>query len=247
MNVEARLLLTCEHGGHRVPARYRARFESRAARRALESHRGWDPGALDVGRRMAVHLGASLFSSRVSRLLVDLNRSVNHPKLFSEFLVSIPDEEKEDVLKRYYWPHRRRVERAVEQLSGAWHPTVHVAVHSFTPRMARRPRRADIGLLYDPSRPLETELCARWKLAIQAAHPHLRVRRNYPYRGVADGFPTALRRRFASCAYTGIELELNQAWLMASRDDRRFASKVLARTLRSALDGLQYPPVNGRT
>ena len=46
---ERSIVLTCEHGGHRVP-----RALPRAVRgleRALSSHRGWDAGALDVARR----------------------------------------------------------------------------------------------------------------------------------------------------------------------------------------------------
>src|SRR5690606_9080611 len=78
------LVLSCEHGGNRVPPRYKDRFKD--AEKLLESHRGYDLGALAVARRMAAALGAPLFYSRVSRLVVDLNRSQHHPRLFSEFL-----------------------------------------------------------------------------------------------------------------------------------------------------------------
>ena len=37
------------------------------------------------------------------------------------------------------------------------------------------------------------------------------MRRNYPYRGRADGLPTWLRRKFPDRAYVGVEFELNQA------------------------------------
>lgn len=42
----------------------------------------------------------------------------------------------------------------------------------------------------------------------------LRIRRNYPYRGNADGFITALRRTYDACNYLGFEVEINQALLM---------------------------------
>ena len=128
MALTERLLLTCEHGGNRVRARYQDRFESRAARRALEGHRGWDPGALDVARLMALDLGVSLYKSAVTRLLVDLNRSIHHPALFSEFMLTLPDEAKDEVLVRYYWPHRSRVELAIDHRSTMGHEPVHVAV-----------------------------------------------------------------------------------------------------------------------
>jgi hypothetical protein len=39
------------------------------------------------------------------------------------------------------------------------------------------------------------------------------VRRNYPYRGNADGLTTALRRVHGADRYVGIEVELNQRLL----------------------------------
>jgi hypothetical protein len=65
-------------------------------------------------------------------------------------------------------------------------------------------------LLYDPARDGERELCARWKHALAALAPTLRVRRNYPYEGKADGFTSHLRLRFDRPEYVGIELEINQ-------------------------------------
>jgi hypothetical protein len=38
----------------------------------------------------------------------------------------------------------------------------------------------------------------------------LRVRRNYPYLGTADGLVSFLRKEFSSELYIGIEIELNQ-------------------------------------
>jgi predicted N-formylglutamate amidohydrolase len=47
--------------------------------------------------------------------------------------------------------------------------------------------------------------------------PGLAIMMNYPYRGVADGHTTALRRRFGDRGYLGLELEINQNLVM---DDR---------------------------
>ena len=59
------ILITCEHGGNQVPARWRARF--RGAGAVLSSHRGWDPGALGVARTLAKALGAPLVFAETSR------------------------------------------------------------------------------------------------------------------------------------------------------------------------------------
>ena len=41
-------LITCEHGGNRIPPRYRDLFAGCEA--LLQSHRGYDPGALTLAR-----------------------------------------------------------------------------------------------------------------------------------------------------------------------------------------------------
>ena len=71
-------LITCEHGGNRVPAPYRRLFRGRRA--LLDSHRGYDPGALVMARALAAAFTAPLVTSTVSRLLIDLNRSTGHPQ-----------------------------------------------------------------------------------------------------------------------------------------------------------------------
>ena len=68
------------------------------------------------------------------------------------------------------------------------------------------------GLLYDPARHGERELCARWKATLGAMAPAIRVRRNYPYAGKSDGLTSYLRRRFPPDAYVGVELEINQKY-----------------------------------
>jgi len=77
-------------------------------------------------------------------------------------------------------------------------------------------RRADVGLLYDPGRRGEVQLCARWKAALANMAPELRVRRNYPYAGRGDGLTCYLRKRFSPGVYVGIELEVNQKIVFAA-------------------------------
>ena len=202
------LLVTCEHGGRNVPARYRALFAGQDA--LLRTHRGFDAGSLAMARDLADGLGAPLVSSTTTRLLVDLNRSMGHPRLFSEVTRGLPPAERERILDEHYRPYRRQVE---ERVATQRRPVVHVSSHSFTPVLDGEVRNADIGLLYDPRRARERALAARWKAAILERQPGLRVRFNYPYAGRADGLTSAMRRRFPDARYAGIELEINQRCL----------------------------------
>ena len=52
------VLLTCEHGGNRVPAEFARLF--RGKRNLLDSHRGYDPGALELARTCARRLKVPL-------------------------------------------------------------------------------------------------------------------------------------------------------------------------------------------
>ncbi|MCB1139224.1 MAG: N-formylglutamate amidohydrolase, partial [Leptospiraceae bacterium] len=87
-------------------------------------------------------------------------------------------------------------------------PVLHISVHSFTPVLDQQVRNCDLGILYDPTRQREKSTA----LAIQSALDTggLRIRRNYPYSGIADGFTTWLRKRFSDKVYSGLELEMNQ-------------------------------------
>lgn len=211
----AGLVLTCEHGGKRVPREHAGLF--RGAAKVLDSHRGWDPGALDLGRRMARRTGRALHASTWTRLLVEPNRSVHNPRIWSEFTRDLPRAERERILERYWRPHRREVEAALDAAVRQAGSVLHVAVHSFTPVLYGERRNADIGLLYDPRRPRERALAKRWKALLGALAPELRVRVNYPYLGTSDGLTTAQRKRFPDRRYAGFELELNQALLAHSR------------------------------
>ena len=64
---------------------------------------------------------------------------------------------------------------------------IHVSAHSFTTALHRKVRTADVGLLYDPARPGEVRLAAKWKVALAHAALELRVRRNCPYASTDDG------------------------------------------------------------
>jgi predicted N-formylglutamate amidohydrolase len=225
------ILITCEHAGNRVPRAY-----ARVLRGApLDSHRGWDPGALPLARRIARRLRVPLRSVFWSRLLVESNRSIENRRIWSRWTARLPREERERILERYWWPHRSDVERAVRRAATAGRRVVHIAVHTFTPVLAGEARNADVGLLYDSARKRERALCRGWQKALRELDPKLRVRLNYPYLGSADGLPTWLRRRFAPGRYLGVELEVSQGALRGPR--RRAVEKAvtesLARIIRS--------------
>lgn len=207
------LLLTCEHGGNSIPARYQHLFDNESALYALESHRGWDPGSLQLARRFERSLGCPLISSRTSRLLIELNRSLDHPQLFSEWSAVLASRERQKLIDQYYHPYREKVVAAITAAHAKRECVLHISVHTFTPLWDGQPRTTDIGLLFDPRRTEEADFCISWQRQLRRILPDLSVHRNRPYRGTADGLTTALRSRYVPSRYWGIELELNQRFM----------------------------------
>lgn len=205
------VILTCEHFSRRVP---RSRVTLYAgADETLHSHRGWDIGAPGVFRALEP-LAVAAFRGRWSRLLVDLNRSEHHPHCLSEFTRPLPKSERQRLIEKIHRPFRQNVLAAIDAQLASGATVLHLSVHTFTPVLADNVRHADIGLLYDPSRKGEREFAGRWAAELPATWS---VRRNYPYRGTADGHTTALRRLLPPDRYLGIELEVNQR--MAARPE----------------------------
>lgn len=232
-----RWLLTCEHGGCRVPSRWKPLFSG--ARDVLRSHRGWDRGALCTFRHLVPEVADAAFYATTTRLLVDLNRSPGHRHLFSEFTRDLGEDERRSIMDTLYHPYRHKVLQQVRRWRAAGHAVFHISVHSFTPVMEGVPRNADIGLLYDPARRLEKALCRQWQAILRDEAPDLQTRLNYPYRGTADGLTKWLRREFTE-GYAGVELELNEG--NVGRRCAKVASRILVslRALKANFDASEY-------
>ncbi len=211
------VFVSCEHGGNDVPTEYAGLFAG--AEEVLKTHRGWDPGALAAARHFAGLFGVPVHFSTVTRLLVDLNRSLGSPTLFSEFSGRLSEEERETVLERYYTPYRQgtmeQVQKLIETGRG---PVLHLSIHSFTPVFNGVVRRAEIGLLYDPASGLEKQFCHRVRARLRRSPMKWLVRSNYPYRGTGDGLILTMRRALTAGTYAGVNLELPQGLYMERRE-----------------------------
>ena len=205
--------VTCEHASRRFPTALGSLGLTAAQRR---SHIAWDPGAASVARVLAAAWGRSPLLGGYSRLVADLNRSPSHPGAVPRvaFGVRVPGNaslsraERARRIARYHAPWRQRALDMIGRVVAVGGGCVHLSVHSFTPMLHGIERRADVGLLYDPRRPRECRLVT--SLRDRLIDSGFTVRRNYPYRGTADGFTTWCRRHFPPTRYLGIEIELNQ-------------------------------------
>jgi len=206
-------MITCEHASNELPA---PACELNIPEDLLETHRGYDIGAFAVYEELVSKFKPDFYSSgRYSRLFVDLNRSLRNNKFASPPGIAYHES---------YWGEVEKF--VVQNLYETTHGEVcgdasktqilHLAIHGFTPVLDGRTRNADIGILYDPSRPAEREIADVIINEIHTKFPKYKVRRNYPYQGKTDGLCAALRKKFdphKTGRYVGFEIEINQKLL----------------------------------
>lgn len=233
-------VVSAEHASNRIPAGYK---NLGLTRRQLQAHIAWDPGTKEIARACARALGCPCHLGRYSRLLVDLNRSLHHPKLMASrsFSIAIPGnqhitpEERRRRIERYHAPYRESVRGDIESILARARQCVHLSMHSFTPVVEGAVRSADIGILYDPRSPLESALAR--PIVARLRRQGFHVRRNYPYKGISDGLATHFRRSFAGSQYAGLEIEFNQALLLDPRRVQGLARR-FAETIRTLAESL---------
>ncbi|KYG84392.1 hypothetical protein AWW67_04590 [Roseivirga seohaensis] len=224
-----RILITCEHAGNELPESYKYLFKR--GKEALESHRGWDPGAAILASYLGVELAVPVFMHPTSRLLVEVNRSLNHPQLFSEFTIDLEPSVKQFLLNKYYRPYRNVVTDWIKRETEAKNEVAHFSIHSFTPVWEGEKRLTDIGILFDPKRRLESKIALELTEKLRELAPLLTIDLNEPYKGTDDGFTTWLRKKFGVKSYSGIEIEVNQKFFFNKELD--FLKSVLSPAIKS--------------
>lgn len=228
------IVVTCEHASHHIPAAWEHLFAGAA--NMLLSHWGWDPGARELAAELAAAWSAPLYEGHASRLLIDLNRSLENPEIWSQYSRVLDAPQKSALVDGIWQPFRRAAADAVAKAVHARGSCLHISVHSFTPVWNGVRRETDIGLLYDPARRWEEAVVDALRQRLVAHLPELVIRLNDPYEGISDGHTTALRRQYPDAAYAGIEWEVNQAWVA---DPSRWTA--LRHRILAAIDGWQPP------
>jgi predicted N-formylglutamate amidohydrolase len=158
-NAEGRapILLICDHASRRVP---RKLSDLGLAERELARHIGWDIGAADVTRHMALQLGAPALLAGYSRLVVDCNRHLHDATLIRDVSDGTPiagnanlaPADRQARLDALYYSYHQAIARRLDAFAaGGVTPTL-LAIHSCTPEMAGQFRPWHIGICWDSDR-----------------------------------------------------------------------------------------------
>lgn len=143
------LFIFGDHASRHIPDEYDNLGLSGAD---LTRHIAWDIGTETVLRYLCKHFGCAGQLAGVSRLVIDLNRSLDMKGLIPEESdgtviqgnKGLSDKQRQDRIDRFYHPYHAGLNSAIDALGD---PLV-VSVHSFTPKPdLGGVRLVDIGLL----------------------------------------------------------------------------------------------------
>lgn len=170
------ILLLCDHAANAVPDD----IDLGIAEALMRDHIAVDIGAGELTVALAARLGAPAVLATVSRLVIDLHRSPDHPGLIptSSDGHAIPGNigvDRRARIARFHAPYHRTIAEMVRERE----PTLIVAIHSFTPALATggASRPWPVGILYN-----RDTRAARLAIDLLRAHGLL-VGDNEPYSG----------------------------------------------------------------
>jgi predicted N-formylglutamate amidohydrolase len=224
-------LILCDHASNHIPPEYRFLGLGPKERSA---HIAWDPGALEVARRLAQALDAALVHSTVSRLVIDCNRPLDAPDLIAAVSETTPvpsnaalgEAERQRRIESVHVPYHRAIERLLAERLAAGRETFLVALHSFTPVYRGIARPWQVGVIFDRDRRLADPLIAALKA------DGLTVGVNEPY-SPADRVYYTLTRHGEARGLPAVMIEIRNDLIADEAGQREWAER-LARALAAA-------------
>ncbi len=225
-------VFSCEHYSNIITNEYKYLFKD--DNEILKTHRAFDFGAAAIFESFSNLFDSLAFKGNFSRLLIDLNRYLSSPTLFTDYAKNLDTTEKQNIIEKYYNPYRNNARTLIVN-SANKNKIIHISIHSFTPifpnlqgrgsnPLRGTVRKADIGLLYFPKSKFEYSVTHKWKDEIKNLNKNIRVMFNNPYQGWQDGFTTSLRNELGTENYCGIELEVNQNLLFDKNQQKEIIS-----------------------
>ena len=180
----AQVLLVGDHVSNRVP---RALDSLGLATPVLGKHLAYDIGTRKLITHLSQYLDAPAVLAGYSRLVVDLNRSLEDPTVIPEVSDGIPipgnrglsRAQRAQRIHCFYTPYRTAIDHMLHRIRARGIVPAFISIHSFATRLAtdRRHRPWQIGLMWDKDPRIPVPLLERLR-----AHPdNLTVGDNEPY------------------------------------------------------------------
>lgn len=181
----ARVLLVGDHVSREIP---RALDSLGLGDDVLGQHVASDIGTHKLITHLSQHLDAPAVLAGYSRLVVDLNRSLEDPTLIPEVSDAIPVPGNQGLTREqralrihcFYRPYRVTIDGMLHRFRDRGIVPAFISIHSFTPQLADRQHRPwQIGLMWDKDPRISMPMLARLR-----EHPqNIVVGDNEPYSG----------------------------------------------------------------
>jgi len=214
-------VLVCDHASNWVPPTLQ---RLGLPPEELDRHIAWDPGALELSRRMSALLDAPLVHSTVSRLVLDVNRDPTHAgsvvPISEDTLIpgnrELSAQDRSNRVRAIYEPYHQALAEVIESRA---EPRL-VAIHSFTPVYRGERRPWHIGVLSANDRRMADPL-----LASLRAERALHVGDNQPY-APADGVYHTLDRHHGERNLHSVMLEVRSDLIAEDSSLRQWAERL---------------------
>ena len=225
-------LVLCDHAGRWVPPDLAGLG---LPEHEIRRHIGWDIGAADVARSLALLLDAPAVLCHISRLVIDPNRRPGTPGSIPKISdgtfvpgnhVDAPEARRR--LQRYFIPYHRAIAGQIARLRRRVGVPAIVSIHSFTPILQHGWRPWQVAVLWD-----EDDRLAAPALAGLRRDHRLRVGDNEPYSGrYPVGYTIPFHARRPGLPHVTFELRQD---LIDTQERARAWAERLARVLHGPL------------
>jgi len=227
-------LLTADHAGRAIPRRL---GDLGLPESELSRHIAWDIGIAGVTERLSKLLDATAVLQAYSRLVIDCNRRPDWdssiPTISEHTAIpgnhGLSDEQREARRRAIFAPYHERIAALIEARSAATHPTVLVAMHSFTPVFKGEHRAVEIGILYNRDRRL-----AGIVLDLLRAGGGIVVGDNAPY-AITDDSDYTVPNHAERRGLPHVEIEIRQDLIAEPAGQHAWAQRVADLLLAAAV------------
>ena len=203
------LLILCDHASPIIPS---SLADLGLEKKDLERHIAYDIGARAIAKRLSENLNATCIASSYSRLVIDINRPLNHKdsiiKTIDKTLIpgnkTLTKTARRTRIKEVFLPYHRKVKQELTRLQKTGAIPIILSIHSFSPRYGKTPRPWDIGILWNRDNRLAMPLINTLKSG------NLIVGDNQPYSGKELAYTIDTHGTSAGLANCVIEINQNQ-------------------------------------
>lgn len=230
------VLLVCDHASNRIPA---ALDNLGLDAGALQQHIAWDIGSRKLIEHLVERLDAPGVLAGYSRLVVDLNRSLEDESLMP--LVSdgtviagnqkMSENHRNRRIRDFYVPYRQAIDGLLNGFRKQGVTPALIAIHSFTPQMQEGHQRPwQIGVLWDKDPRIPVPLIRNLRMRPEG----LQVGDNEPYSGKHPADYT-IDHHGEAAGLPHVSIEVRQDLIASEEGAERWAA-ILHESLQDILD-----------